>query len=216
MRRRKNNEKKVSSIKSLYTFFKNVVIDPYSMGMIFPSSPFLAKALAHQINENVIKALQEQVASEREENIPCSQGYVVEFGAGIGTVTKQILRRGVPLSRLIVVESSLEMVLLLKKRFKGLNIVHDDAANIEKYLPQHAYIACIVSSLPFLSLPKPVSDKIIARIKEKLGEATLIQYTYSHRRRTFLEEMGFIKNRKKAVILNIPPAYVIDYSYPIQ
>lgn len=141
------------------------------------------------------------------------QAYVVELGAGTGAVTKALLARGVPPSRLIVFEQAESMASLLRQRFPGLRIIQDDAAKMKKYIPSDGYIAFMVSSLPFVSLPLSVSENIISAIKENLEGNHLIQYTYALNQKTLLEEKGFAINKKETVWLNLPPAHVLDYSF---
>ena len=186
------------------------------MGMLCPSSPFLTKKLANQIPDSVILKLRNQQKIESHTNSDAleeQQGYVIELGAGTGAVTKALLQRGVPPSRLLVFERSDTMASLLTQRFPGIRIIQDDAANMAEYLPKNAYIASIVSSLPFVSLPATVSENIICAIQNNLGDSTLIQYTYALNQKTLLEEKGFSVSEKHTVWLNFPPANVLSYTF---
>ena len=207
----------------MLAFLKAFFNAPFSMGMLCPSSPFLTKKLANQIPDLVISTLQKQQKLEtqnlesqdesQDETQHELQGYVVELGAGTGAVTKALLRRGVPPSRLLVFERSDTMASLLIQRFPGIRIIQDDAANMATYLPKNAYIASIVSSLPFVSLPVPVSENIICAIQNTLGDSILIQYTYALNQKTLLEEKGFNVIEKHTVWLNFPPANVMSYTF---
>ncbi len=197
-------------IKTFSTFVKSIKTNPKSIGMLFPSSSFLSKKLARQIPEDVIAKIHQQVQGNTQNE---KQVYIIELGAGTGSVTKEILSKGVPQSRLLVFENSSEMASILKAKFPTLQIIQDDAANMEKYIPQNADIAVIVSSLPFLSLPLNVSESIITVITKLLKNSLFIQYTYSFKAKSFLEEKGFRVKRKETVFLNLPPAQVINYSY---
>ncbi len=195
-------------------FSKALFRAPFSMGMICPSSPFLTKKLANQIPKSTIVKLQQQNQMVNAGEIDDEkQAFVVELGAGTGAVTKAILNRGVPPSHLLVFEKNKTMAGLLKQRFPGIRIIQDDAANMKDYLPKNAYIAAIISSLPFVSLPKNVSDNIIFAIKNVLEDNLLIQYTYALNQKTLLEERGFIVNKKHTVWLNLPPAHVMCYTF---
>ncbi len=193
-------------------FSKALLKAPSSMGMICPSSPFLTKQLAKQIPENVILKMRQQV-EQNDQSEQNEQAYIVELGAGTGAVTRAILNRGVPPSRLLIFERDSTMVSLLNQRFPGLRIIQDDAANMKNYLPENSYVASIVSSLPFVSLPQAVSDNIIYAIKNLLGDNLLIQYTYALNKKTLLEENGFKINKKRTVWLNLPPAHVLCYTF---
>ncbi len=205
-------------------FIKALLKAPFNMGMICPSSPFLTKKLAYQIPDTIVLEIQKQQKTETninentteentaEENQKDPQGYIIELGAGTGAVTKALLERGIPPTRLLVFERSETMASLLVQRFPGIRIIQDDAANMENYLPKNAYVASIVSSLPFVSLPTSVSENIIRAIQKSLGDSPLIQYTYALNQKTLLEEKGFTIENKHTVWLNIPPAHVMSYS----
>ncbi len=205
-----------SSVNTLWSFSRALVKSPLSMGMLCPSSPYLTQQLANQIDNNIIYTLQEQVLAEKYtySKTRQPQGYIFELGAGTGTVTKALLNRGIPTSRLIVFETCPIQCTLLRKNFPQLQIIQDDAAYMKKYLPENAYVASIVSSLPFISLPHSVSNKIIAAIKSLLGKNSLIQYTYSLNQKTLLEKNGFVVHNKHTVWFNLPPARVLSYSIP--
>ncbi len=196
-------------LKSICVFIKSFKANPKGIGMLLPSSTFLTKEIAKQIPENIILKIQKQVAEKKQDE---KQFYIIELGGGTGCVTKEILSRGIPLSRLIVFENSSEMANLLKSKFPALHVLQDDAANMEKYLPQNAKIAVIISSLPFLSLPGNMSETIVKTLASTAKDSLLVQYTYSFKEKSFLEEKGFKAKRKKAVFLNFPPAQVINYS----
>ncbi len=196
-------------------FSKALLRTPFSMGMICPSSPFLTRKLASQIPSAIILKLQiqQQKTVNNDKENQEEQGYIVELGAGTGAVTKAILNRGVPPARLLVFEKNQTMAALLMQRFPGIRIIQDDAANMKDYLPKNAYIASIISSLPFVSLPKNVSENIICAIQNVLGKNLLIQYTYALNQRTLLEEKGFHVSKKQRVWLNLPPADVLCYTF---
>ena len=198
-------------------FLKTLIKAPLTMGMICPSSPFLAKKLAHQIPDSIILKLQNQQKIQSKKNVDEEQqGYIIELGAGTGAVTKALLQQGIPPTRLLVFKQSTTMTSLLIQRFPGIRIIQDDAANMANYLPNNAYIAAIVSSLPFVSLPISVSENIIGAIQENLGKSPFIQYTYALNKKTLLEEQGFIVTAKHTVWLNLPPAHVMSYTLPIE
>src|SRR5688500_16349675 len=68
-------------------------------GAILPSSPFLARALASELNE------------------PRKPGRILEVGPGTGPVTREILRLLKPADRLTAIEINPKFVRLLRRRF---------------------------------------------------------------------------------------------------
>ncbi|WP_382920380.1 hypothetical protein, partial [Streptomyces sp. NPDC057062] len=76
------------------------------------------------------------------------------------------------------------------------------------------YADYVISGLPFASLPKNVSIKILintAKILKKDGEFITIQYTKL--KNAFIEQF-FTKIDVKREIRNLPPAYVFNCSNP--
>ncbi len=188
---------------------------PLSMGMLCPSSSYLTKKLANQVDNDIVFTLQEQVFTELNSYDFSNrepQGFILELGAGTGVVTQALLQRGIPSSRLLVFETCPIQCAVLRKKFPDLCIIQDDAAHMKNYLPQNAYVASIVSSLPFVSLPQKVSEQVIYAMKSLLGNSPLIQYTYSLTKQTILEKNGFTINKTQTVWLNFPPARVLSYS----
>lgn len=170
---------------------------PRAMGQVCPSGTALARRMAACVP------------------LPAAEGpdgrgeLVVELGAGTGTVTQELLRRGVHPRRLLVLERSESMVELLRLRFPGLRVVHGDAADLGRYIPPRARVAAIVSSLPLVSLPGPVRRAVIAELHAVLGDGLLIQYTYSWARGFILMREGFRCETSRRVWFNLPPARVM-------
>lgn len=170
---------------------------PRAIGMVCPSGPFLGRYMA--------------------SCVPMPQGdgpaggfeLVVELGAGTGTVTQALLRRGVHPHRLLVLERSEGMVDLLRLRFPGLRVVHGDAAELSRYIPPRARVVAIVSSLPLVSLPDKTRRSVIAELHAVLGRGLLVQYTYSWARGFILMREGFRCERSRRVWRNLPPARVM-------
>ncbi len=210
----KNNILHNGTLRTIWSFSQSFIKSPSAMGMLCPSSSYLTQQLANQVSNDIVYTLQEQVLSEKHTNSKNekSQGFILELGAGTGVVTQALLNRGIPSSRLLVFESCPIQCTILRKKFPHLCIIQDDAAKMQHYLPQNAYVASIVSSLPFVSLPKEVNERIISAMKSLLGNSPLIQYTYSLTKQTILEKSGFTVNKKHTVWLNFPPARVLSYS----
>lgn len=194
---------------SSYAFFRSILKSPHSTGMICPSSKCLCEALAEHIPQEIIKLTQQQTLHYNEEE---KQAYIVEFGAGTGNVTRALLEKNIPPSRLLVFEYSKSFADYLKKTFPGIRVIQDDAANLSLYLPQNAYVACIVSSIPFVSLPKEVSLNIIETMKNVIEDRQIIQYTYALTKKTILEANGFNIQKRQIIWKNVPPACIQIYT----
>ncbi len=182
-------------LKSVALFGRELIANPSGTGAAFPSSPFLGKRMASYIDSQ-------------------SDGWVVELGAGTGSVTQALLDHGIAPDKLITVEMSSKLVAHLKKRFPQLKIVQGDAAELQSIVDQvsgetNTRIDHIVSCLPFRSLPIAIGRKIMNQIKQVLGsKGKLIQFTYDLRSKDFHHFADFERKDSAIVLANIPPARV--------
>lgn len=173
-------------------FTRTWLCSPRTVGMVCPSGTALAECMA--------------------AGIPDTDGIVVELGAGTGTVTRQILLSGVSPERLLVLERAPAMAKLLRTRFADLDIVQGDAERLPSFLPQGRKAACIVSSLPLLSLGEDVRRRIVCSMRDALEPGgVLIQYTYSWRKANAFLNKGFRCIESRQVWSNVPPARVFRF-----
>jgi phosphatidylethanolamine/phosphatidyl-N-methylethanolamine N-methyltransferase len=143
-------------------FFFRWLAAPLNVGSVVPSSQSLARAIASQI--------------DLHSNQP-----IIELGGGTGSVTQGLLETGIDPARLIVVENDRRLCVLLRERFPKLCIVQGDASRLTDLLKPLGInsASCVVSSLPLLSLPKQIRDRIIRESLLLLSEnGRFIQYTY--------------------------------------
>lgn len=181
-----------SGLRTFFLFAKECLRAPRSVGAICPSGPALAAAMAARVG--------------------AGEGLVIELGAGTGVVTAALLLRGISPDRLIVLERSDAMVALLRQRFPQLAIVHGDAARLSEYLPEGRSVDCIVSSLPFLSIPEDIRASIIGQIRTLLsGGGSLLQYTYMWAKESCLTRAGMTCVSTTTVWKNMPPARVMEF-----
>ena len=164
---------------------------PHKIGALTPASRHLARAMADQI-------------------VP-EEGLVIELGAGTGSVTKALLDAGLAREHLIVVESDPAFYLLLKKRFPGVRILRGDAARLRALLAPLGVdrVAAIVSSLPLLSMPGPLRQRVVEECLALLAEnGALIQYTYGAFSPLRRRKSGLKGEVAERVWRNFPPAAV--------
>ncbi len=173
-------------------FFHEFIKSPSTMGSIFPSSKKLAHCMAQQIPKN-------------------SNRFVIELGAGTGSVTAELLNHGVEPGRLIVIEKSPKLVRHLQKRFPSVMIIEGDAMNLHEILTQHDRldIEAIISSLPLCSLPSATVQTITSQISHLIADkGTFIQFTYDLLKRKIKHYNDFYHLYSKTVWFNFPPASV--------
>jgi len=170
------------------------IAHPKTTGAVCPSSRFLARKMARGAGN-------------------CKGGVVVELGAGTGAVTEYLVKAGLDRdSKLYCIEFDSALCQTLRGKFPTAIIVNDSAENIRKIVGavDTPKIKAVVSSLPFLSLPKDMGARIIEEIEASLSEGgRFVQYTYNLNRDPL--SIGF-KSMKHVstsrVYINIPPARV--------
>ncbi|MBK8493513.1 MAG: methyltransferase domain-containing protein [Saprospirales bacterium] len=86
---------------------------------------------------------------------------VVEFGMGHGNITKEILRKISPDSKVYSFEVNPEFCEYVKNEIKDkrLVVVNDSAENMSKHI--EGMVDAFISSIPFTFIPKEVGDEII-------------------------------------------------------
>jgi phosphatidylethanolamine/phosphatidyl-N-methylethanolamine N-methyltransferase len=181
-----------------HQFIAAWVRSPKGMGALLPSSRRLAKAMVAEIDFN-------------------KTGAIIELGAGTGVMTHALLEAGVSPDRLLVIERDPKLHDLLVSQFPNLTVLCEDAANIHKLLDSHNIkkVCAILSSIPFLTIPKPVGKAIqeqMAKVIDKDG--LVVQFTYGIKSpisKKQLESMGMYAKRTKTIMTNVPPAHVWVY-----
>ena len=183
----------LEAVTSFFTFGSELLSNPRPIGSAVPSSRFLARRMASYLPRS-------------------PKGYVVELGAGTGSITAALLKRGIPADRILSIERSETMVKLLKRRFPSLNIALGDAAELrallKAWLPKGApEISYVVSSLPLRSLPEKVVTSILREVYHVLPRhGKLLQYTYNLGKTPHRALSGFKRCHTTVVWANFPPA----------
>src|ERR1051325_716960 len=137
------------NLQFLQAFLKN----PLKVGAIAPSSPELAAEMLHGIE-------------------PDSDNIVLELGVGTGAITK--FRQDVTPNKdsYLGIELDSDLVSTLNNKFPDLNIICGNAAEAfaihkDSGLGKVRYLVCC---LPFVSLPKEVSESVLVEIEKFMGE----------------------------------------------
>ena len=177
--------------------FKLWLKNPRKIGAVAVSSAELAAAMARQV--------------------PRGPGWVVELGGGTGSVTKALLKAGIPPEKLIVLERDPTLHKVLHERYPGVKILLGDAGRLQPLLKREGidHVKAIVSSLPLISMKRATQDRITSQAFNVLEPgAPLIQFTYSlfspipRRRHGVHGEVG------DRVLQNLPPPSVWVYRKP--
>ena len=188
------------NLQFLQAFLKN----PLKVGAIAPSSPELAAAMLKDIRPD-------------EENI------VLELGVGTGAITR-FLQDVIPdKDAYLGIELDSHLVSSLCLRFPQLNIICANAADaytIHKNsgLGKVRYLVCC---LPFVSLPKEVSEKVLIEIEKFMEEGCelrIFQYAHGYflppaiKLRDFLQRRYGKSRRSPLILKNVPPAFTLTWS----
>lgn len=180
-------------IQKKVTFFKEAVKSFKTSGTIIPSSRFLVKRILEKINYKNTKL-------------------IVEFGAGNGIITKEILKKIEPSTTLVCFEINPVFYKELKKiNHKQLVVLSASAENVADEIKKLGFdkVDNFISSLPLSMLPKELSIKIIENSYNILKEkGRFVQFQYSTQ---FLKQFKSIFNKKVTLgfePLNVPPAFL--------
>lgn len=171
---------------------------PFKIGGFLPSSKTLARAMAARVDLH-------------------QPGVVVELGAGTGVVTHALIQAGVKPENLVVIERDEKLHTLISKQFPHLKTICADAIELDKVLAGigAGKVNAVVSSLPFLVMPREVRNAIQEQMARAIGnDGIIIQFTYGPKSPITIQEMR--KNhlhgrRMKLIVANVPPAHVWVY-----
>ncbi|AFS77560.1 ribosomal RNA adenine methylase transferase [Gottschalkia acidurici 9a] len=179
----------------LIKFLVEYIKSPRTVGAVAPSSERLAVKM---------------VADMDFKNTKC----IVEYGSGTGVFTDKLVERKNKDTLLILLEYNKGFCKQLEDRYSGNNniiIINDSAENVYIYLKKYNIkkVDYVVSGLPFASLPKSISNKILKKTKTILKKDGLfITFQYTLLKKEFIANY-FKEIELKRVVLNVPPAYVL-------
>ncbi len=165
---------------------------PHRIGALAPSSRYLGRAMAGQIE-------------------PRQARLVVELGGGTGSITRALLASGLPPEKLVVVERDERLHRLLAERFPELRVVAGDAAHLAALLRPLGVgsVSAIVSGLPLLSMPKRLRQRIVEQCFAVMGErGSLVQFTYGLASPLPARDFAVSGRVVARVWRNFPPAFV--------
>ena len=177
-------------------FVTEFIRHPRRTGAIAPSSPELARNILKGVDFN---------------NCQC----IVEYGPGTGVFTERIVKKKNPDTLFLALESNPRFCESLRKKYyedKNVIVINDSAENLQKYLDEYHLekVDYIVSGLPFTSLPPAVSERILSNTTKILGtEGKFITFQYTLFKKGLFEHF-FADLSTSWVMLNIPPAFVLE------
>ena len=174
--------------------------EPARVGAFVPSSPALAQAMLCGCDLKDAKT-------------------VVEFGPGTGAFTRLILERIGKQTAFLALELDEKHARGLRQHFPRLNVYHDSAERIQKYLAQHRRSKAdyIISGLPWANMAVKVQEHILNAVVASLApDGMFTTFSYVHacwlpRARRFRDRLeNYFAEVKTSRIVwrNVPPAFV--------
>lgn len=97
---------------------------------------------------------------------------IVEYGAGVGNISIEILRRMRSDAKLLVFELNEDLVAFLKKEYNDSRFIASghSAADVESVLQQYNLDKAdyVISGVPFSTIPPAIAAKIVKATKQIL------------------------------------------------
>jgi len=147
------NKKVTNSLKESALFIKHAFKSPKEVAYLFPSSPWLIRAVAK--NANLAEAMR-----------------VIELGPGIGGTTKGLLKEMHQDAHLITVEINQKFAQHIEKSIvdERLTVSAEGAQNLPDILKHQGWDAVdvVISGIPFSTLPDGMDKAIMAAVHKAL------------------------------------------------
>jgi phosphatidylethanolamine/phosphatidyl-N-methylethanolamine N-methyltransferase len=177
-------------------FFRRFLAHPSRVASLFPSSQALSRMIAAQVRRG-------------------DDEYVIELGAGTGTVTHAILSSGVPADKLIVVEIDKVMAQFLRKAYPTVTVLECSAFDIIQSLPQPAIgrVGCVVCGLPVTLHPLEWQQRLAEIVLSLLPRnRPFLVLTHRLASPILAKKIGLVGKRVGFTLRNFPPASVWAYA----
>lgn len=177
-------------------FLRSMLAHPRRVGAIWPTSRWAVRDLLDMADLHRARR-------------------VVEFGAGTGVYTREILARLHPDAGFLAFEVDPLLARAVRERLPDprLRVVRDSAERVEEYL-EGERADVIVSSLPFTTLPSGVREGILDAAQRTLApDGTMLVLQYSGAVLPALRRR-FGSVRRRVSPLNVPPAFLYACERP--
>lgn len=137
---------------------------------------------------------------------------IVEFGPGVGTMTREILKRMRRDATLVAMELNPAFVELLDQEIDDsrLCVVNASAGKVRTVLEGlgKGQADCIISGIPYTNMPEATRREILNESREALSsEGSLLVYQFTRTVLPYLES-SFGSVRQRFQLLNIFPARI--------
>jgi phospholipid N-methyltransferase len=182
-----------SRSQQAWLFAQNFLKHPKMIGSVIPSSRYLVERLLGEVDWGKTKV-------------------VVEYGPGVGTITRELLLRMPKDAVLIAIEMNREFAQYLRASIEDprLQVVHGSAAQVREILASRDLLRaeCVVSGIPFTSIPPAMREEILQQTRDVLSDdGYFLVYQFTRTVLPHLREM-FGTVRTDFEPLNILPAQI--------
>ncbi|SDK15772.1 class I SAM-dependent methyltransferase [Billgrantia gudaonensis] len=159
----------------LSLFARNFFKHPRMLGSIIPSSSFLVRRLLSRVDWEGARV-------------------IVEYGPGVGTITREILRRMHPEATLVVLETNDDFVDFLERALPDprLQVVKGSAEAVQAELQRLGLPAAdhVLAGIPFSTMPAALRERILTDTQAALSaQGSLLIYQFSSRVRSDLQRV---------------------------
>lgn len=150
-----------------FTFARNFFKNPRMLGSVIPSSRYLVHQLLRKIRFEEARV-------------------IVEYGPGVGTITREVLRRMRPDATLVVIELNDDFVKVLRRNFDDprLKVIHGSAADVRETLERLGLTEAdyIFSGIPFSIMSEQDRERVLNNTRDALREGgSMLVYQFSSR-----------------------------------
>jgi phospholipid N-methyltransferase len=179
------------SISENLAFFRAFLRAPKMVGSIIPTSSLVIERLLGQGNWSTARL-------------------IVEYGPGLGTFTRSILKKLARNGLLIAIDPNADFVAHLRQTITDprLIIVEGSAADVEEIIARYApgqSVDHVISGLPFSTLPCGIGTHIVAATQQILApRGSFLIYQYSRFVLPLLKPY-FARIDQMRIWPNIPP-----------
>jgi len=163
------------------------------VGAVVPSSSFLVNDMMSEVDWDRARVL-------------------VEYGPGVGTFTREILKRMRKDAMLLAIELNADFAEYLGQEIQDsrLRVIQGSAVNVRRILAQHDLGAadCIISGLPYLNMNEALRHQILDESRFALRpQGSMVLFQYRTKLQPYLES-SFSSVRRSFQPLNIFPAMI--------
>ncbi len=163
------------------------------LGSVVPSSHFLVNDMMNQVNWERTRVL-------------------VEYGPGVGTFTREILKRMRSDAVLIAIELNPDFVEYLAANVHDprFQVVHGSAARVRSILAEQnlAQADCIICSLPYRNMADALRREILDESRLALkADGSMLLFQYTRTLQPYLES-SFSSVTRNFQLFNILPAMI--------